>query len=116
MLAKKFRLTTEAFRLHARQKSSHTERSVSFTIKAYTSGIAHPRFGIVIGKKIDASAVVRNRVKRRMYDALGAVINHLPPADYICIMQPGVQNKTKEELLSELTAAFHLKNKSNIKN
>ena len=106
MLAKKFRLTTGAFQLHARQKPSHVERSASFTIKAYASEIAHPRFGIVIGKKIDTRAVVRNRIKRQTYDVFGGAIKQLMVADYICIVQPGAQLKTKKELRAELLATL----------
>lgn len=108
MLAKKFRLTTEAFSLHARQKPSHVERSASFAVKAYPPVTAHSRFGIVVGKKVDTRAVVRNRIKRQAYEVFGKAMNHLMIADYVCIIQPGAQTKTKKELQLELSSMLRL--------
>lgn len=102
MLAKKYRLTTEVFRQHARQKASHVIRSTSFAIKSFPGKTAHPRFGIVVGKGVDARSSARNRIKRIVYDAIGRAISRLPAADYICIMQPASAKKTKEELQDEL--------------
>ncbi|MDO8585222.1 MAG: ribonuclease P protein component [bacterium] len=109
MLAKKFRLTTEAFPLHARQKPSHVERSASFAVKAYPSTADCARVGVVIGKKVDARATARNRIKRQAYDMFGKALPNLPIADYMCIVQPGAQNKTKAELQAELSAILDTK-------
>ncbi len=108
MLAKKFRLTTEAFPLHARQRPSHVRRSASFAVKAYPPLAAHARVGVVVGKKVDARAVVRNRIKRQAYDVFGRALPHLPVADYVCIVQPGAQTKTKKELQDELSAVLRV--------
>jgi len=83
MLAKKYRF--------------HSRGGVRYTYK-HGRSIRHPkisltfnhnprggrRFAVVVSKKVDKSAVARNRIRRRVYEAIRAELPQLTkPQDYI---------------------------------
>jgi ribonuclease P protein component len=44
-----------------------------------------PKFAVVVSKKVDKRAVVRNRIRRRIYGALDALLPHVPAGSEVAI-------------------------------
>ena len=80
-------------------------RSRLFTIKSVSHPRRHdPRIAVVVSKKIAKSAVQRNRIRRRLYEAFRARLPQLPQgADVVCIVG-SVEAQTVE--FSELETAL----------
>ncbi len=81
----------------------------SFTLIA--SPVDHAvtaRIAVMVSKKIDKRATIRNRIKRLFYAAVKKIIeqNKLKPEDIIIIASKTVINKTAQDLESELYLAF----------
>ena len=56
-----------------------------------------PRLGLSVPKKAVASAVARNRIKRRLRELWRARLETLPPArDYVLIVRPGLAEAAEE--------------------
>lgn len=69
-----------------------------FVLKAKKNGLDLNRFGIIVSKKIDKRAVVRNKIKRMFRDALVELNKAMISGhDILVITRTGVLNKTKEE-------------------
>lgn len=88
------RWSTPAFVLEARSRPQGTQGGGA-------------RFGFTVSKKI-GSAVVRNRVRRR----LRALVAALDPAqvrqgfDYVLIARPGAEERSYQELAADLNQAL----------
>jgi ribonuclease P protein component len=60
-------------------------------------GDESPRLGLSVPKKAVASAVARNRVKRRLRELWRARLEALPPGrDYVLIVRPGLAEAAEE--------------------
>ena len=56
-----------------------------------------PRLGLSVPKKAVASAVARNRIKRRLRELWRARVDALDPArDYVLIVRPGLAEAAEE--------------------
>ncbi len=69
-------------------KNGQAIRSARITIK-YTknSHRAHPRFAVVVSKKVLKSAVGRNRIRRRIYEAIRHELPHIhEPHDVVMLV------------------------------
>ncbi len=65
------RMTTTLFKLLDAAKGEHTK---NFFIKSCKNTAGGPtKFAVVVSKKVSGSAVVRNRVKRRIRAAIGHI-------------------------------------------
>jgi len=62
----------------------------------------HPRFAVVVSKKVLKSAVGRNRIRRRVYEALRQHITpDFPSCDIVCIISSSeILTQTPAELTS----------------
>jgi len=70
-----------------------------FVIKKKINGLPVNRFGVVVSKKIDKRAVVRNRIKRMFRIALLDLNkNMLAGHDILFIVKIGSLNKTEGEI------------------
>jgi len=70
-----------------------------FVLKEKKNGLLLNRFGIVVSKKIDKRAVVRNRIKRIFREDLIEINKNMNPGhDILFIARTGVLKKTKEEI------------------
>lgn len=93
MFKRKFRLVP-----NVRFSSSYTFSAPEFILKEKKNGLLLNRFGIVVSKKIDKRAVVRNRIKRIFREALSELNKNMTIGhDILFIARTGVLNKTKEE-------------------
>jgi len=66
----------------------------------------HPRFAVVVSKKVYKSAVKRNRIRRRIYEIIRNNISDNPPTIDIAISvySPEVLNLSHEELKAQVEA------------
>jgi ribonuclease P protein component len=72
-----------------------------------TNGATEARFGFTVSKKI-GSAVVRNRVRRRLRAlvAMLAPSQARPDHDYVLIARPGAVDRTHRDLKADLEQAL----------
>lgn len=102
MLAKKNRLPVGKLGLIGR-----TLRAKYFTIKISYNGILDSRVGIIVSKRVDKRAVVRNRVRRRiatiMYELLPGV---QAGYDMLFIVNKELIILSQEDLIQEIKLAL----------
>lgn len=100
MLAKKHRFHR---RNHVRHvyKSGLTVRQQLFTAKFTVGKPTFPtRVAVVVSRKVDKRAVVRNRIRRRLYELMRLRIDQLPAGTsmVITVFSAGVANLPPKEL------------------
>jgi ribonuclease P protein component len=115
MLSKKSRIPRKLFpELLLNSKYTNSSAfSLRFVIPV---SMKETRVGVSVSKKISKSAVVRNRVRRRAYTALAAIISNLPSGLFLFVAKSGVEKLRGEKLKDELKkllgkAPFVLENK-----
>ena len=65
------------------------------------------RFGFIVGQKISKSAVVRNKVKRRLRAATESLIEMVRPGkDVIVMTVPEIVGKSSKEIKKEIEKVF----------
>jgi len=70
-----------------------------FVLKERKNGLTLNRFGVVVSKRIDKRAVVRNKIKRMFRSSLLDLNkNMMPGHDILFIVKAGILSKTKEEI------------------
>ena len=81
-----------------RFNNSYSFSVPQFVLKERKNDLALNRFGIVVSKKIDKRAVVRNRIKRFFRRALIDLSkNMMSGHDILFIVKIGILSKTEEE-------------------
>lgn len=81
-----------------RFNNSYSFSVPQFVLKERKNGLLLNRFGIIVSKKIDKRAVVRNKIKRIFRQALGELNKNMKSGhDMLFITRIGVLSKTKEE-------------------
>src|SRR3989344_7942960 len=82
-----------------RFKNSYSFSVPQFVLKKRKNGLLLNRFGIVVSKKIDKRAVVRNKVKRIFRNVLSDLnSNMISGHDILFIVKIGSLNKSGEEI------------------
>ena len=104
MLAKKYRFHSRGGVRYTYQKGK-TIRTPKLSLVYAPNTRGHQRFGVVVSKKIEKTAVGRNRIRRRIYEALRAELpNFTKPQDCIFV----VFSKDLAKLpMPELQALIH---------
>jgi ribonuclease P protein component len=66
------------------------------------------RFSTIVSKKVSASAVTRNQIKRRIYHALQEIQapERLCGVDMLCITNPAIHSATYQEIKDSLEKAI----------
>ncbi len=78
--------------------NSNNYSAPQFILKIKKNGLLVNRFGIVVSKKIDKRAVVRNRIKRMLRDICVKLNkNMVAGRDILFIVKKEILGKTKEE-------------------
>jgi ribonuclease P protein component len=93
------------FRLPAYSRLSHpkTIRSSTFLLKLAPNDLSLSRFGFIIGKKKDKSAVARNRIRRKFRACIEELSLAIKPGyDMLFFLERGIIEKNHEELLVEI--------------
>lgn len=81
-----------------RFNNSFTVSVPEFVLKKKENELLINRFGIVVSKKIDKRAVIRNKIKRMLRTILIDLNEKMIPGhDILFIVKPAILSKTKEE-------------------
>lgn len=108
MLNKKYRFHSRGGVRYVYQKGKTIRKpKMSLVFVENTRGFT--RFAVVVSKKVEKSAVGRNRMRRRIYEALRLNMENLPKRmDYVFVVYSKdvmkMPFKEIEELLGELVA------------
>ena len=99
MLDKKHRLPKDIDFRNAKGFSSN-----AFLIKIEKSQSGLARFGVVVSKKIDKSAVGRNKIKRRIRSAIEKFLPGINDSwEVLVIARAGAREKSEEEIRAEIS-------------
>ena len=63
---------------------------------------ASPRMGLAVSRKVDTSAVVRNRIKRCARDSFRHHADRLPGADFVLVARREAAAASNDELRNDL--------------
>lgn len=75
--------------------------------KAVKNNLKESRFGFVVSKKISNKATVRNKVKRRLREAVSNVLKDIKkPKDLVVIALPGIEKKEFLEIQEVMSHSF----------
>lgn len=74
-----------------------------FVLRKKESKLPSNRYAILIGKKLERSAVKRNRKRRQAYEIIrllekDALVSNTPPSDIVLIARKAVQNASFDEI------------------
>ncbi|WJW75506.1 ribonuclease P protein component [Thiohalobacter sp. IOR34] len=78
----------------------------NMTVLATPNGLAHPRLGLAISRKVSPRAVVRNRIKRQIREVFRQHQAQLAALDFVVIGRPGLRDLPADRLRSSLL--YHL--------
>jgi ribonuclease P protein component len=77
------------------------------SVKAAPSGRSHARLVVVVPKKVDKRAVIRNRIRRRLLGSIGQNLATLGPGyDIVISVHRDVSEFTTQALSNHLMAAL----------
>lgn len=98
MLARQYRLPSSIS-----LRNASTSREDFFIIKSQKNSYTYNRYGFVVSKAIDKSAVVRNRLRRVFRSCIeGAWLEKGAGRDILFILSPKAKNVTKEVLQAKI--------------
>jgi ribonuclease P protein component len=60
------------------------------------------RIAVVVGKKVNKSAVARNRMRRRIYAAVQGIVADLPPYDLVFTVVDGAIDEMSEKDINNI--------------
>ena len=67
-----------------------------------TASSEHVRVAVSVSKKVSKSAVIRNKIRRRVYSEFRNIISTLKPSLYLVVAKTGAEKVKSEHLRSEL--------------
>ncbi len=103
MLAKKFRLPIQQYRLGKKNKDTITKKGKFFIAKITPNDLNFSRFGIVISAKAVNGAVKRNRLKRIFFNFIRLNrFQRILGKDILLIILSSVGELTKSQIENEL--------------
>ena len=106
MLAKKFRLHKKSD-FDELAKSSHKFYSDNFVLRFVKNNGDFNSFAVVVSKKISLKAVIRNKIRRRVYEIIRLHMNNLKKSFKIIIfVKKGTLEMEYSELKKELLYLF----------
>ncbi len=87
-----------------RRVFQQAERSADrfFTVLARPNGLARPRLGLAISKKVDKRAVGRNRIKRLVRESFRQHQGRLMAVDLVVMARPAATEADNRALLKAL--------------
>lgn len=102
MLEKKYRLPWEARFVNGRLVSDPY-----FNVRVKSNSLLFNRVGIVISKKIDKRAVVRNRMKRLIYSIIQEIWKNIQPGyDVLFVIRKDAVEAKREDFYSSIKQVF----------
>lgn len=77
-----------------------------FSKKAAAAAPNHSRFGVLIGARIFPRAVIRNKIKRTIFNAISRMKKDVPLGDYLIVPQAGAAEIGRDEAVETLKKLF----------
>ena len=87
-------------------KFGRSTNSKNFYIKAVPNQLEHPRFGIVVSKKVSKKAVIRNKTKRRVREAAKKSLDSWKNVDLVFYIKNKLVEEPFQEVLDEVQTAL----------
>jgi ribonuclease P protein component len=88
-------------------KNSKSFRNSIFILKAAKNDLGLNRFGFVVSKKISNKATIRNKIKRRLSEAVkNAAIKTENGTDTVFVALSGIEKKQFSEIKETVKAAL----------
>lgn len=84
-------------------KNGRRARHSLVGIVAAPNGLAHPRLGLAVSRKVSRKAVVRNRIKRSVREYFRREQQTLCALDFVVIAYPEATNAASSELTEALS-------------
>lgn len=102
ILSRRYKI--KSARIEEIKKRGRIFRSLSFlVILLKDSGFKNPHFAFIISKKISKKAVVRNKIKRILSEAVRRSLYLVPENfDFIFLAKKGIEKRTQEEIFGEV--------------
>jgi len=97
-LAKRYRLAKKRD-FEKIKKEGRLVQTPLFSVLILGSQINAPRIGVIVSKKIDQRAVVRNQLRRRLAESLKSLLDRLPKDSWFLFL---VKSKLKEAEFREI--------------
>ncbi len=101
MLAKKYRLPIQ----NVINKKAKIIRGQYYSIKIFPNSLPYCRFGLSVSKKVSAKAVIRNQIKRQIFNGIrkelfesGNPTESLGGNDFLIILYPEIGKLDKNEI------------------
>lgn len=89
--------------LQAVYREGKTHRSEYFSVKVLKKTKSNYRSAVVVSKKVSKSAVVRNRIRRRIYEQLRGLVSPDSPHDIMVIVYSNeILNFSDSELSKQI--------------
>ena len=88
-------------------KKGRSFKNSFLVLKTAPNKLKETRFGLVVSQKISKKAVVRNKVRRRLSEAIRMEINGIKKGrDMVLIALPGIENKSLLEIKEILASVI----------
>ncbi|KKQ23408.1 ribonuclease P protein component [Candidatus Wolfebacteria bacterium RIFCSPLOWO2_01_FULL_38_11] len=101
MLAKKFRLPIQQW--FKEKRKFITRKSDFFIVRVSSNNLPYSRFGAIISLKVSKSAVLRNKIKRAIFNFIySKKLHEVPGKDILISVLPKASELTKQELEEKL--------------
>ncbi len=90
-------------------------RGTLFNLRVLKKNEGSYRVAVVVSKKVAKSAVVRNRIRRKIYSCFNTPeLKNLPPMDIIInVFSPAVATASQSDLLFQLQKQLNLSSSQN---
>ena len=88
-------------------KKGKSFKNSFLVLKTAPNKLEESRFGLVVSQKISKKAVVRNKVRRRMSEAIKTMIKDIKKGvDVVLIALPGIESKSFLEIKEILASVI----------
>jgi len=77
-----------------------------FVLRYQENGLAHFRYAVVVSKKVDARAVGRNRLRRRVTALLEKENPKNPPRDLVFFLKKAIIELNNNQIKTEIQKIF----------
>lgn len=96
-----------------RLKDSKNISTPLFSLKSAKNNLDFPRFGFVISKKVDKSAVGRNSLKRKLSSCIEEIFDRIKGdgRDFVFYPNATAAQASREKLLEEIEKVILIKEK-----
>jgi ribonuclease P protein component len=89
-------------------KKARSRKNTLFVFKTTKNNLNLNRFGFVVSQKVSKKATIRNKIRRRLIEAIKTEKESIKPGtDTVIIALPGIEKKNfseiKKEIKKELT-------------